>query len=77
MVGHMANKHKLFTIHEDNRIRCPFCLSFYNSYETLKDHMFFKNGCNQYIDKQSSQNPLSGPEIWNRIREINDPTNEE
>ena len=27
MVGHMANKHKFITIHENNRIRCPFCPS--------------------------------------------------
>ena len=77
MVGHMANKHRLITIHENNRIRCPFCLSFYNSYATLKEHMFFKNGCNPYIDIQSSRNPLTGPEIWRKIKETNDPQHEE
>ena len=71
MACHIMNKHRLNTTLEGSRVRRPFCNITYFSYAGLKARIFFKNGCNRYIDIQSSLNPIDGPEIWRRIIECN------
>ena len=67
MTCHLAAKHKINTVHDDNRIKCPFCRNIYHCYAGMKAHLFYKNGCNNYTDIQNSAQPLSGPEIWQKI----------
>ena len=70
MACHMMTKHRLETQIE-NRVICPFCDKTYHGYAGLKRHIFYKNGCNNYIDIQSSQNPITGPRTWEKIIERN------
>ena len=71
MACHMMTKHRLETTQNDSRMKCPFCKKIYHSYEGLKRHIFYKNGCNAYIDLQNSASPISGPNIWHKIIECN------
>ena len=72
MSCHLAARHKIKSIHVDNRIKCPFGRNIYQTYAGMKAHLFYKNGCNNYIDIQNSANPINGPEIWRRIINCNE-----